>query len=199
MSSVTGQTTEIAQAPLTSLTPSPSLTPLPSLKPAPSVPSAPIPASSDTTNNIITLVVFVILLAGIGVLSASFPSYKTTILNAFVNTTMILGGTLITILAISILMNIYKPDGFGITLLMGFLGIIAGIPIVAFYTIYHLFWSVKKRTYFGLFPLMPVNFKDWGLLGFVMEFFTKPFDDSSGYRDYPDLLTAAQKVIYGVA
>ena len=157
------------------------------------------PASSDTTNNIITLVVFFVLLAGIGVLSASFPSYKTTILNAFVNTTMILGGTLITILAISILMNIYKPDGLGITLLMGFLGIIAGIPIVAFYTIYHLFWSVKKRTYFGLFPLMPVNFKEWGLLGFVMEFFTKPFDDSSSYRDYPVLLTAARRVLYGVA
>jgi len=171
----------------------------PTVKAPVTAPTVTAPGSSDTTNNIITLVVFFVLLAGIGVLSASFPSYKTTILNAFVNTTMILGGTLITILAISILMNIYKPDGLGITLLMGFLGIIAGIPIVAFYTIYHLFWAVKKRTYFGLFPLMPVNFKEWGLLGFVMEFFTKPFDDSSSYRDYPVLLTAARRVLYGVA
>jgi hypothetical protein len=117
------------------------------------------------------------------------PSYGNTILSAFFTTLAIVGGLLCLIAAISIMMNIYKPDGTAIMIMMGCLGAFASPLIVGWYWFYHL-W-VEPRPYFGLFPI-GFHFENSFLDSIVA-----PFHDSSTDRAYEAIVTEAHDILYG--
>ena len=148
--------------------------------------------SSDATKKIIAIVVIGALAAVIGVLYNQFPSYAATIMSGFVNAAMIFGGLMIVITGICIMMNVYKPDGFAITLFAGWLGMIGAWVIVPIYTVYHTFWPIKKRPYFGLFPA-GFSLPGFGLIDMLLE----PFHDGRDQKSYKSMLETAHRVLYG--
>lgn len=150
--------------------------------------------SSDGTKKIIAIVVIGALAAGAAVLYNQFPSYAATIMSGFVNAAMIFGGVMIVITAICIMMNVYKPDGFAITLFAGWLGLVGAWVIVPIYTVYHTFWPIEKRPYFGLFPV-GWSAPDWGLIDMLLE----PFHDGRERKSYDAMLKKAHQVLYGSA
>jgi hypothetical protein len=153
---------------------------------------APSEGSGDATKKIIAVVVSGTLAAVTAVLYNQFPSYGATIMNGFMNAAMIFGGLMIVITAISIMMNVYKPDGFAITLFAGWLGMIGAWVIVPIYTVYHTFWPIPKRPYFGLFPA-GFSLPGWGLIDMILE----PFHDGSSVPSYKAMLKTAHQVLYG--
>jgi hypothetical protein len=155
---------------------------------------APSEGSGDATKKIIAVVVIGSLAIVIGVLYNQFPSYAATIMSGFVNAAMIFGGLMIVITAICIMMNVYKPDGFAITLFAGWLGLIGAWVIVPIYTVYHTFWPIEKRPYFGLFPV-GWSAPDWGLIDMLLE----PFHDGRERKSYDAMLKKAHQVLYGSA
>ena len=155
-------------------------------------PVAPSEGSSDATKKIIAIVVIGTLAAVIGVLYNQFPSYAATIMSGFVNAAMIFGGLMIVITAICIMMNVYKPDGFAITLFAGWLGMIGAWVIVPIYTVYHTFWPIEKRPYFGLFPA-GFSLPGFGFIDMLLE----PFHDGRDLKTYDAMLKTAHQVLYG--
>ncbi len=194
---------------LTAVTSTPTVDPsvnLPQVKAAPEK-AAPVKAapekaepviatggSSDATKKIIAIVVIGSLAIVIGVLYNQFPSYAATIMSGFVNAAMIFGGLMIVITAICIMMNVYKPDGFAITLLAGWLGMIGAWIIVPIYTVYHIFWPIKKRPYFGLFPA-GFSLPGFGFIDMLLE----PFHDGRGLKTYDAMLKTAHQNLYGAS
>jgi len=148
--------------------------------------------SGDATKKIIAIVVIGGLAIVTGVLYNQFPSYAATIMSGFMNAAMIFGGVMIVITAISIMMNVYKPDGFAITLFAGWLGLIGAWVIVPIYTVYHTFWPIKKRPYFGLFPA-GFSLPDFGFIDMLLE----PFHDGRNLKSYDAMLKTAHQVLYG--
>ena len=148
--------------------------------------------SPDSTNKIIAAIFIGALLTGIAVLYQQFPSYGNTILNGFVQAAIIFGGVILVITSICIMMNIYKPDGFAITLFAGWLGMIGAWVIVPIYTVYHTFWPIQKRPYFGLFPV-GWSAPNWGLV----DMFLEPFHDGITFPRFKDMLKAAHISLYG--
>jgi len=157
-----------------------------------SPPVAPSEGSGDATKKIIAVVVIGGLAIVIGVLYNQFPSYAATIMSGFVNAAMIFGGLMIVITAICIMMNVYKPDGFAITLFAGWLGLIGAWIIVPIYTVYHTFWPIAKRPYFGLFPA-GFSLPGFGFVDMLLE----PFHDGRGLKSYDAMLETAHQVLYG--
>ena len=153
---------------------------------------APSEGSGDATKKIIAIVVIGGLAIVIGVLYNQFPSYAATIMSGFVNAAMIFGGVMIVITAISIMMNVYKPDGFAITLFAGWLGLIGAWVIVPIYTVYHTFWPIAKRPYFGLFPA-GFSLPGFGFIDMLLE----PFHDGRDLKSYDAMLKTAHQVLYG--
>ena len=148
--------------------------------------------SSDATKKIIAVVVIGALAAVIGVLYNQFPSYAATIMSGFINAAMIFGGLMIVITGICIMMNVYKPDGFAITLFAGWLGMIGAWVIVPIYTVYHTFWPIEKRPYFGLFPA-GFSLPEFGFVDMLLE----PFHDGRDQKSYDAMLKTAHQVLYG--
>ena len=148
--------------------------------------------SGDATKKIIAVVVIGSLAIVIGVLYNQFPSYAATIMSGFVNAAMIFGGLMIVITAICIMMNVYKPDGFAITLFAGWLGLIGAWIIVPIYTVYHTFWPIEKRPYFGLFPA-GFSLPGFGFVDMLLE----PFHDGRGLKSYDAMLQTAHQILYG--
>jgi hypothetical protein len=162
-----------------------------------STPTNPVIATEDSggaTKKIIAVVVIGALAAVIGVLYNQFPSYAATIMSGFVNAAMIFGGLMIVITGICIMMNVYKPDGFAITLFAGWLGMIGAWVIVPIYTVYHIFWPIKKRPYFGLFPA-GFSLPGFGFIDMLLE----PFHDGRGLKTYDAMLKTAHQNLYGAS
>ena len=190
---------------LTAVAQKPSVDPSVSLSQAEPVKAGPVKAepvkagtmittggSSDATKKIIAIVVIGTLAIVIGVLYNQFPSYAATIMSGFVNAAMIFGGVMIVITAICIMMNVYKPDGFAITLFAGWLGLVGAWVIVPIYTVYHTFWPIPKRPYFGLFPA-GFSLPGFGFIDMLLE----PFHDGRDQKSYDAMLKTAHQVLYG--
>lgn len=160
------------------------------------LPNTKRPKESISDNVVTQWVILLVFCCVPFLVYAIAPAYGNTIANAAYWTIAIFASIMCIITAISIMMNIYKPDGTALMVTIGILGSFIAPFIVIIYTVYHIYtyaMSIKSRPYFGLFP-----FGIYGPEGSFFDSILAPFHDTSKEKGtYATMISDAKSILYG--